>query len=73
MDYADRMDSSFLGHEGISHEILDKYLIFDVISDFAISVAHRDGVCERMRPSLQVGVYLPHTTLPWDHRRLLIR
>ena len=25
-----------------------------------------------MCPSLQVGVYRPHTTLPWDHRRLFI-
>ena len=26
-----------------------------------------------MCPSLQVGVYLPKTTLPWDHKRLIIR
>ena len=73
MDYTDRMNSSFPGQEGVFDEILAEYLIFDDISDFAISVAHRDGVCERMCPSLQVGVHRPHTTLPWDHRRLIIK
>ena len=68
----DRMDSTFLGHEGVSAEIIAKYLIFDDVSDFAISADHRDGFCERMCPSLQVGVHRPHTTLPWDHRRLFI-
>ena len=57
MDYADRMNTSFPGREGVSDEILAKYLIFDDFSDFAISDAQRVGFCERMRPSLQVGVY----------------
>ena len=59
MDYADRMNTSFPGHEGVSHEILAKHLIFDDISDFAISADHRDGYCERMCPTLQVGVHRP--------------
>ena len=71
MDHMDRMKTSFPGHEGISCEILAKYFILSVFSDLAISAAHRDGFCERMWPSLQVGVYLPHTTLSWDHRRLI--
>ena len=33
MDYADRMNASFPGHEAVSHEILAKYLIFDDFSD----------------------------------------
>ena len=73
MTHMDRMSTSFPGHEGVSHEINAKYLIFDDFSDLAISAAHRDGVCKRMCPSLQVGVYRPNTTLPWDHRRLFIR
>ena len=72
MDYADRINTTFPGHEGVSDEILAKYLIFDDNSDFAISAANRDGFCEGMCPSLQVGVYRPHATLPWDHRRLII-
>ena len=71
MYYADRMNKSLPGQEGVTHEISVKRLIFEDISDFAISGAQRDGFCERMCPSLQVGVYLPHTTLPWDHRRLI--
>ena len=70
---ADRMDTSYPGQEGVSDEIIAKYLIFYDFSDLAISAAQRGGFCERMRPSLQVGVYLPHTTLPWDHRRLTMR
>ena len=73
MDYVDRVDTSFLGHEAVSDEILAKYLIFDEISDLAISADHRDGVCERMCPSLQVGVYRLNTKLPWDHRRLVMK
>ena len=72
MDHMDRTNTSFSGHEGVSEEINAKYLIFDDFSVFAISAAHRDGFCERMCPSLQVGVYLPNTTLPWDHRRLIM-
>ena len=72
MNYADRMSTTFPGHEGVSHEILAKYLIFDDISDLTISPAHRNGFCERMCPSLQVGVYRGDTTLPWDHRRLIM-
>ena len=66
------MNKSFPGHEGVSHEISAKYLIFDDFSDFTISAAQRDSFCERVCPSLQVGVYRPHTTLPWDHTRLII-
>ena len=73
MDHADRMNTSFPGHEAISGEITANYLIFADVSDLAISDAHRDGICERMCPSLQVGVYRPHSTLPWDHRSLIIR
>ena len=73
MDHMDRMNTSFPGHEAVSDEITAKYLIFDDFSVLAISAAHRDGFCERMCPSLRVGVYLPHTTLPWDHRRLMRR
>ena len=73
MDQMDRMNTSFSGQEGVSHEINAKYLIFDDFSDLPISAAHRDGFYERMCPSLQVGVYRPNTTLPWDHRRLFIR
>ena len=72
MYYADRMNKSLPGQEGVTHEISVKCLIFDDISDLAISGAHRDGFCERMCPSLQVGVCRPHTTLPWDQRRLII-
>ena len=32
--YADRMNATFPGQEGVSHEILAKCLIFDDISDF---------------------------------------
>ena len=60
------------GHEGVPHEIIAEYLIFDDFSDFAISAAHRDGFCERTCPWLQVGVYRPHTALPWEHRSLFI-
>jgi hypothetical protein len=73
MDHADRMNTSFPGHEGISGEITANYLIFADVSDLAISAAHRDGICERMCPSLQVGVSRPHTALLWDHRRLIMR
>ena len=52
MDHMDRMKTSLPGHEGVSGEINAKYLIFDDISDFDISAAHRDGFCERMCPSL---------------------
>ena len=72
IDHMGRMKTSFPWHEGVSDEITAKYLIFSDFSVFAISAAHRDGFCERMCPSLQVDVYLPHTTLPWDHRRLII-
>ena len=37
--YADRMNTTFPGQEGVSHEILAKCLIFDDISDLAISGA----------------------------------
>ena len=73
MDHADRMNTSFPGHEGISGEITANYLIFADVSDLDISDAHRDSICERMCPSLQVGVSRPHTALPWDHRRLIMR
>ena len=73
MDHADRMNTSFPGHEAVSEEITAKYLIFDDVSDFTISDAHRDGIFERMCPSLQVGVSRPHTALLWDHRRLIMR
>ena len=67
------MNTSFPGHEGVSGEITDKYLIFAAVSDFAISAAHHDGFYERMCPFLQVGVDRLDTTLPCDHRRLVIR
>ena len=73
MNHMDRMNTSFPGREGASHEITAKYLIFDDFSVLAISATHRDGFCERMWPSLQVDVYLPHVTLPWDHRSLIMR
>ena len=52
MDHMDRMKTSLPGHEGVSGEINAKYLIFDDISDFDISAAHRDGFCERTCPCL---------------------
>ena len=52
MDHMDRMNTSCPGHKGVSDEINAKHLIFDDISDFDISAAHRDGFCERMCPSL---------------------
>ena len=73
MDHMDRINTSFPGREAVSREITAKYLILDDFSVLAISDAHRDGFCERMCPSLQVGVYLPHTTLSWDHKRLTMR
>ena len=72
MGYTDRMNTSFPGHEAVSEEITAKYLIFDDVSDLAISDAHRDGICERMCPSLQVGVSRPHTALLWDHRKMIM-
>ena len=73
MGHTDRMNTSFPGHEGVSGEITAKYLIFAAVSDLAISGAHRDGFYECMCPSLQVGVDRRRTTLPCDHRRLVIR
>ena len=72
MDHMKRMRTSYPGREGVSEEITAKYLIFDDFSVFAISAAHRDNFCEGMCPSLQVGVYLPRSTFPWDHRRLIM-
>ena len=50
MDHMDRMNTSCPGHQGVSDEINEKYLIFDDISDLPISGAHRDGFWERMCP-----------------------
>ena len=73
MGHTDRMNTSFPVHDAVCHDISAKYLIFDDIADLAISEAHRDGICERMCQSLQVDVYRPQTTLPWDHRRLVMK
>ena len=72
MGHMDRMNTSFPGHEGVSEEINAKYLVFPDFSVLAISAAYRDSFCERMWPSLQVGDYLPHARLPWDHRSLIM-
>ena len=52
MDHMDRKKTSFPGHQGVSLEINAKYLIFDDVSDLAISPACRDGFWERMCPCL---------------------
>ena len=52
MDHMGRMNTFCPGHEAGSGEINAKYLIFDDISDLAISPAHRDGFCELMCPCL---------------------
>ena len=56
MGHGDRMNTSFPGLEGVSHEIRAKCLIFAAFSDLAISGVHREGFCECISPSLRVGV-----------------
>ena len=44
--YEDRMNTSFPGHEGVSHEISAKYLIFDDFSDLTVFVSACAHLCK---------------------------
>jgi len=70
MDQTERFIRHIPRVEALSHEIAAQNLIF---ADWAVLDALRGAFCESMGPSSRAGENPGHSTLPWYHRRLIIK